>query len=83
MQEAAAENFSAYSSFNQFFTRELKKDARPLVVGKENLCLPADGRISECGNIEENLLIQAKGHYFSLEDLLAGEKKLAKTHCNL
>ncbi len=82
MQEAAAENFSAYSSFNQFFTRELKKDARPLVEGEENLCLPADGRISECGNIEENLLIQAKGHYFSLEDLLAGEKKLAKTFEN-
>ncbi len=82
MQEAAQPKFDDYASFNAFFTRELKENARPIVEGDEKLCFPADGRISECGNIEQNLLIQAKGHYFTLEDLLAGNETLAKTFEN-
>lgn len=82
MTEAKKPAFSDYASFNQFFTRELKDNARPITQEANALCLPADGRVSECGEINKNLLIQAKGHYFSLQDLLAGKEDLAKTFEN-
>lgn len=82
MQEAAKSSYNDYPTFNAFFTRELKDGVRPIVEEDKTLCLPADGRISECGKIENDLLIQAKGHYFSLEDLLGGNKNLAKTFEN-
>lgn len=77
-QEAEYTQAKDYASFNAFFTRALKPGARPICDGEENLCLPADGRISECGVIEQNYLLQAKGHSFTLMDLLAGDETLAR-----
>ena len=82
MSEAEKPNFSDYESFNQFFIRPLKAGARPIVEGENALCLPADGRVSECGVIEDQLLIQAKGHFFSLSDLLAEQQDLVETFKN-
>ncbi|WP_439258119.1 archaetidylserine decarboxylase [Lonepinella sp. BR2271] len=76
MQEAEKTAFTAYASFNEFFIRPLKADAREINQESTALCLPADGRISQCGQIADNLLLQAKGHFFSLEDLLAGDQAL-------
>ena len=59
-----------YTTFNQFFTRELKPTARPLSKQAE-IISPVDGEISQIGQIEQGQLVQAKGHYFQLEDLLA------------
>lgn len=75
--EAAKQKPSEFASFNEFFIRELKSGVRPLAEGKDVLCLPADGRVSESGAIEGNRLIQAKGHYFTLDALLAEDKDLA------
>lgn len=69
---------SDYSSFNEFFIRPLKADARPIDQTENGLCLPADGRVSEAGQINENRLLQAKGHYFTLETLLANDSELAQ-----
>ena len=82
MNEAEKTNFSDYPSFNQFFIRPLKADARPINPQPQSLCLPADGRVSECGEIEDQLLIQAKGHFFSLNDLLADQQNLADSFKN-
>lgn len=76
MNEAAKPNFSDYASFNEFFIRPLAQNARPIDQNPTALCLPADGRISQMGHIEQDLLLQAKGHYFSLSDLLAGDEEL-------
>lgn len=77
MNEAAKPNFSDYASFNEFFIRPLAENARPINQNPTALCLPADGRISQIGRIHKDLLLQAKGHYFSLSDLLAGDEELA------
>lgn len=82
MTEAQHSEYKDYASFNQFFTRQLKSDARPIVEDAKAICFPADGKISQCGKIEDELLMQAKGHYFALEDLLAGDDKLADTFKN-
>ncbi|WP_187373872.1 archaetidylserine decarboxylase [Aggregatibacter actinomycetemcomitans] len=82
MSEAKKENFSDYESFNQFFIRELKDGARKINENPTALCLPADGRVSQIGHIDDELLLQAKGHFFSLSDLLAGDEELVNTFKN-
>ena len=82
MSEAKKENFSNYESFNQFFIRELKDDARKINENPTALCLPADGRVSQIGHIDDERLLQAKGHFFSLSDLLAGDEELVNTFKN-
>lgn len=69
MAEAAEPNPDAYASFNAFFTRALKSDARPISAP---ICAPADGMVSECGPIRSGQILQAKGINYSVAKLLAG-----------
>jgi len=69
MTDALEDDPDVYTSFNAFFTRALKPGARPI---GPSLCSPADGAISECGNIHSGQLLQAKGICYSLEQLMAG-----------
>lgn len=72
MSQALEENPTAYSSFNDFFTRALKADARPLDTTPGGILCPADGTISQLGKIEHGRIFQAKGHSFSVTELLGG-----------
>ena len=78
MQEAADTNINHYASFNDFFTRALKAGTR--TQSKSLLTCPVDGRISQFGPIQHGKLIQAKGHDYSLEALLAGDKQQAESY---
>lgn len=82
MTEAENPAINSYATFNQFFTRPLAENARPIVQDTDSLCFPADGKISQFGTIQQNQLIQAKGHYFDLEALLAGDQELTKQFAN-
>jgi len=70
MDEAANPDPTAYATFNDFFTRALAADARPI---GEGVVSPADGRLSQFGAIEAGQLLQAKGHRYSAEALLGGD----------
>ncbi|AMA65151.1 Phosphatidylserine decarboxylase proenzyme [Candidatus Arsenophonus lipoptenae] len=82
MNEAKESKLSAYSTFNDFFTRQLKENIRPIVIGKNKLALPADGMITQLGLILDNQILQAKGHSYSLIALLAGNYILANKFRN-
>ncbi|CAA2929230.1 archaetidylserine decarboxylase [Arsenophonus endosymbiont of Bemisia tabaci] len=82
MAEAKESEFSAYSTFNEFFTRPLKQNIRPIVAGSNQLALPADGVISQLGLIMDDQILQAKDHFYSLAALLAGNYILAKEFRN-
>ncbi len=82
MSEAQKQSSEDFIDFNHFFTRELKANARSDHSQENELCCPVDGAISELGDIKEEQLIQAKGHFFSLSDLLGGDETLAKTFHN-
>lgn len=65
------DQLSAYVNFNAFFTRALKPDARAIDCAIDSVVSPVDGCIAQIGKLEQNLLLQAKGKYFRVDDLLA------------
>ena len=71
MQDALEPEYTCYPTFNSFFTRALREGARPVVSGKHEIACPVDGRVSQSGQIKDGKLFQAKGHYYSLQTLLA------------
>lgn len=73
MSEAAQPDLAAYENFNAFFTRALKPGARPIDTRPDSIVCPADGAISQLGPITEDRIFQAKGHSYTLADLLASE----------
>ncbi|MCH7345435.1 archaetidylserine decarboxylase [Pelomonas sp. CA6] len=75
MAEAAEPDPAAYASFNEFFTRALKADARPLADAA--LICPVDGAISQFGPIAGDQIFQAKGHGYSTTALVGGDAQLA------
>lgn len=77
LSDAIEKDPRAYASFNAFFTRALEPGARPLAAGEATLVSPVDGTVSECGDIVGDRLLQAKGHYYTLDALLAGREPLA------
>jgi phosphatidylserine decarboxylase len=64
-----------YASFNLFFTRVLKPTARPFADAE--IISPVDGAISQIGQIDSGSLLQAKGRYFQLTELLGGQTEIA------
>ncbi|NND45748.1 MAG: phosphatidylserine decarboxylase [Xanthomonadales bacterium] len=75
--EAASADLDDYPTFNAFFTRALKPGVRPIDPDPGSLCSPCDGRVSEIGRIDGNQLFQAKGHQYSLGQLLANDPDCA------
>ena len=73
----AARGVDQFTSFNDFFTRELKPGARPLADSGTHILSPADGAISQIGRIEEGKMFQAKGRHFTTAQLLGGDEEAA------
>lgn len=77
MSLALVEDLTAYEHFNAFFTRALKDGARPLDQTPGAVLSPADGAVSQLGRIEHGRVFQAKGHSFSVLELLGGDAAVA------
>ena len=75
MDEALNADIHSYPSFNEFFIRPLKPEARPLA--HSTWVCPVDGAISQLGSIAADQIFQAKGHSFSSSALLGGDQALA------
>jgi phosphatidylserine decarboxylase len=76
MAEAQQPDPTAYANFNEFFTRPLLEGARP--IADADIICPADGAISQLGEIDEGRIFQAKGHFFSTRELLGGDDERAE-----
>ncbi|WP_372371334.1 archaetidylserine decarboxylase [Candidatus Uabimicrobium sp. HlEnr_7] len=63
-----------YRSFNEFFTRALRAECRPIDQHVENIVSPVDGIIGCGGEITDETLIQAKGRNYSLGAFVANEE---------
>ncbi|MCW0412631.1 archaetidylserine decarboxylase [Xanthomonas sacchari] len=73
LSEAAQPDATAYPTFNAFFTRALKPGARVADPDPQALLMPADGRISQLGRIEDGRIFQAKGQSFTAAELLGDD----------
>ena len=82
MHEAVEEDMFAYQSLNAFFTRALKPECRPFDNNEDNWLCPVDGSVSQAQAIENGRVFQAKGHYYSLLELVGGDKKLEEIFNN-
>ena len=71
LDEYERQSLNAYESFNDFFTRELQDDARAIDTTVNGIVSPADGMISQLGQIHEHKLLQAKGRDYDIGQLLA------------
>ena len=68
LSEAERENIKDYKHFNDFFTRSLKKNSRP--ISSLPVISPVDGVVSQAGNINKSEIVQAKGKKYSVPALL-------------
>jgi len=82
LSEALSENLDDYPNFNSFFTRQLKPEVRPVAPGAMTLSSPADGCISQIGQINNDVILQAKNFNYTTTSLLGGAETLAQTFEN-
>jgi len=67
-----AEPKSSYRSFNDFFIRKLKPEARPFSTEPEAIVCPADGRALVFPELDEDTFVPVKGHPFTIRKMLPG-----------
>ena len=66
-----------FITFNDFFIRELKPNSRTIISGEDNICSPADGKLTMFGKINNETILQAKNKTYSIEDLLKENKTVS------
>ena len=80
LDEAINPDPKSYITFNEFFTRELKPELRPL--SDSQIVSPVDGTISQFGDIKNGLILQAKGIDYSLDKLLGNNSNRTSKYEN-
>lgn len=73
--EESEKSIEEFQTFNEFFYRKLKKNARK--ISEKDIISPADGKIVAFSSIDENMSFFIKGEKFNLEEFL-NDKKLVE-----
>jgi phosphatidylserine decarboxylase len=73
MADALEPRPTCYPSFNAFFTRALRSDARAIDANPARIVSPCDGTLSVATSLEDDRMVQAKGREFTLDALLAAQ----------
>jgi phosphatidylserine decarboxylase len=60
----------SFNSLHACFTRELKDGARPVDFDPHVMTSPCDAIVGACGRVDGDVLVQAKGFPYTLQDLL-------------
>jgi len=74
----AEKPLAEYADFDEFFTRKLRPDLRPVDDRPDSVVSPADGRVTECGLVTAGKMLQAKGSAFDLATLLGDSPAAAR-----
>ncbi|ASS75542.1 phosphatidylserine decarboxylase [Tumebacillus algifaecis] len=78
--QEAEKTWEDYPSLVEFFIRRLKADARPIDPASDSVISPVDGKVAQLGKIEDGNLVQAKGVFFTVAELLGGDEERAKRY---
>lgn len=71
--DEVSKNIKEFTSLHDFFTRELKDGARPIIDDQKTFASPVDAKVEMFGDIEQNMSFRVKGKDYSLVDLLGHE----------
>lgn len=71
-------NSNDFRSFNDFFYRKLKQEARPINMENSSLISLGDGKLFAYENIDLDKLVQVKGFTYSLKELIQDESTASK-----
>jgi phosphatidylserine decarboxylase len=71
-----ADSVESFKSFNSFFSRRMKPQARPFPEEPDKLLSPGDGRMFVWTDIDKQSLLQVKGFSYTMEELL-GDSEFA------
>jgi phosphatidylserine decarboxylase len=63
----------SYPSFGDFFARRLRDGARVVDQAKSTIVAPCDGVVAAAGHATDGVLVQAKGHTYTLGELLVDD----------
>ncbi len=74
MSIAQNEDWKSFASFNQFFTRAIKSQHRPICAA-DKIASPVDGCVSQADKIQDGVIIQAKNHNYSMASLLGNQSE--------
>ena len=77
LSDAASSDPSAWPTFNAFFTRSLRPEARPLPADPHAVAAPSDGTVQHADELAGAALVQAKSLTCSVESLLGGDREAA------
>jgi phosphatidylserine decarboxylase len=75
--DESAKSILTFKTFNEFFSRALKPEARPIAPGDDVAVLPADGRHLAIADVDQSDGFYVKGQKFGLSELL-GDAALAR-----
>ena len=70
MSTSERETPEEFENFADFFSRELKPGLRATSTASRTITSPVDGVVSQSGTIDQGKLLQAKGHTYSVEELV-------------
>ncbi|WP_432204994.1 phosphatidylserine decarboxylase [Cetobacterium somerae] len=76
--EESKKKIEEFTSFNDFFVRELKDGAREIAQGDEILVSPADGKILVFEDLKDTTKFFLKGDEFTLEEFLMDKEEAKK-----
>lgn len=77
MSNAAEPDPKKYANFNDFFTRAILLETRPIVSREKEIACPVDGYVSQVGQIIDGKIFQAKNFNYNLLQLLGGSMEMA------
>lgn len=78
MSNAIQPELTKYACFNDFFTRAIDLNSRPINTDQRSFCSPVDGAMSQFGKIAQGEIVQAKNHSYSALELLGGDQRHAE-----
>ena len=79
--EEVSKEINRFTSLQDFFTRQLKTEARPIDASTNTFVSPVDAKIESFGTVHENAVFTVKEKPYTLKDLF-GKEELAKKYVN-
>ena len=80
LKECERESVDDYDTFCDFFTRKLKDGIHKIDKNENSVVSSCDGSILEYGKIKNNSILQVKGKYILVKDLLGNNDELEKIY---